>query len=66
MQTSNNYDKGVFNGEMGQIILVDNEAKRFTVQFDIASSNTSNRKPTSSSWPTPSPSISHRAANSRW
>lgn len=35
MQTSNNYDKGVFNGEMGQIILVDNEAKRFTVQFDI-------------------------------
>jgi exodeoxyribonuclease V alpha subunit len=35
MQTSNNYDKGVFNGEMGQIILVDNEAKKFTVQFDV-------------------------------
>ena len=35
MQTSNNYDKGFFNCEMGQIILVDNEANRFTVQFDI-------------------------------
>ena len=35
MQTSNNYDKGVFNGEMGQILLIDNDARKFTVQFDV-------------------------------
>ena len=35
MQTSNNYDKGVFNGELGQILFIDNETRKFTVQFDV-------------------------------
>lgn len=35
MQTSNNYDKGVFNGEMGLVTLVDTEANCFTVLFDV-------------------------------
>ena len=34
MQTRNNYDKGVFNGEMGRVLFVDNSSKNFTVQFD--------------------------------
>ena len=35
MQTANNYDKGVFNGELGQILFIDNETRKFTVQFDV-------------------------------
>ena len=35
MQVANNYDKGVFNGEMGQISRVDTAAKKFAVVFDI-------------------------------
>ncbi|MCF7853601.1 MAG: ATP-dependent RecD-like DNA helicase [Candidatus Pacebacteria bacterium] len=34
MQTVNNYDKGVFNGELGQIIHVDAKRKTFKVMFD--------------------------------
>jgi exodeoxyribonuclease V alpha subunit len=35
MQTVNNYDKGVFNGELGHINLVDRKNKTFRVSFDI-------------------------------
>ncbi len=35
MQTANNYDKGVFNGELGQIVNIDNENKNFQVMFDV-------------------------------
>ncbi|MBR0458785.1 MAG: ATP-dependent RecD-like DNA helicase [Victivallales bacterium] len=35
MQTSNNYDKGVFNGEMGIITTIDDTAGEFYVQFDV-------------------------------
>ena len=34
MQTSNNYDKGVFNGEMGIVSSIDKETARFSVLFD--------------------------------
>ncbi len=34
MQTKNNYDKMVFNGDLGRIIAVDTEAKSFRVAFD--------------------------------
>ena len=34
MQTKNNYDKQVFNGDMGRIVAVDREAKSFSVAFD--------------------------------
>ncbi|MBR7131317.1 MAG: ATP-dependent RecD-like DNA helicase [Lentisphaeria bacterium] len=34
MQTSNNYDKSVFNGDLGKIIKLDNVAKKFHVCFD--------------------------------
>ncbi len=34
MQISNNYDKGVFNGEMGLVSAVSNDTKTFTVLFD--------------------------------
>ena len=34
MQTSNNYDKLVFNGDMGRIESIFTGAKRFTVRFD--------------------------------
>ena len=34
MQTANNYDKGVFNGEMGLIASIDNANKKFVVHFD--------------------------------
>lgn len=33
MQTENNYDKGVFNGDVGIIAMVDPEKERFTVDF---------------------------------
>ncbi len=36
MQTSNNYDKNVFNGDMGRIGEIDYENKRFKVFFDDA------------------------------
>ncbi len=35
MQITNNYDKGVFNGELGQIAGIDGTAKTFRVAFDI-------------------------------
>jgi len=35
MQTANNYDKGVFNGEMGRIIEIDATARTFKVAFDV-------------------------------
>jgi len=35
MQTVNNYDKGVFNGELGRIGEVNSKAKTFTVDFDV-------------------------------
>jgi exodeoxyribonuclease V alpha subunit len=34
MQTSNNYDKGVFNGDLGRISSVNYSGKRFRVDFD--------------------------------
>ena len=34
MQTSNNYDKNIFNGDMGQIIKLEETAKKFHVCFD--------------------------------
>lgn len=35
MQVVNNYEKGVFNGELGQIIQVDNENNRLEINFDL-------------------------------
>ena len=35
MQTSNNYDKGVFNGEVGVVTDIDNENNTFHVLFDV-------------------------------
>ena len=34
MQNANNYDKNVFNGDLGQIIKMDTNARNFTVCFD--------------------------------
>ena len=34
MQISNNYDKNVFNGEMGRILSIDNQSKTFSVLFE--------------------------------
>lgn len=34
MQNSNNYDKNVFNGDLGQIIKINDQSKTFTVCFD--------------------------------
>lgn len=34
MQTANNYDKGVFNGDLGRIEAIDIENKKFIVKFD--------------------------------
>ena len=34
MQTANNYDKNVFNGDMGRIAEIDNSRKLFVVNFD--------------------------------
>ena len=34
MQTSNNYDKGVFNGDSGLIKRIDHGKKKFFVEFD--------------------------------
>lgn len=36
MQTVNNYDKGVFNGELGRIVGIDRGTKTFRVAFDSA------------------------------
>ena len=35
MQLKNNYDKGVFNGDIGIISAVDTEERELTVDFDI-------------------------------
>ena len=35
MQIRNNYDKGVFNGDMGRISRIDHSKKSFLVRFDI-------------------------------
>ena len=35
MQTSTNYDKGVFNGEVGVVTDIDNENDTFHVLFDV-------------------------------
>lgn len=35
MQTANNYDKGVFNGELGQVAEVDPPSRTFSVAFDV-------------------------------
>ncbi len=35
MQVVNNYDKGVFNGELGQVISIDHEENRLTAAFDV-------------------------------
>ena len=35
MQTVNNYDKGVFNGELGSIREIDGKKKTLTIDFDI-------------------------------
>ncbi len=34
MQTSNNYDKNVFNGDMGRIVEIDRSRKLFVINFD--------------------------------
>jgi exodeoxyribonuclease V alpha subunit len=34
MQIKNNYDKEVFNGDMGRITWIDEEARELTVSFD--------------------------------
>ena len=34
MQTSNNYDKAVFNGDMGRIASIDHHEKKFRVAFE--------------------------------
>ncbi len=36
MQTRNNYDKDVFNGDIGRVISVDRERRSLTVRFDTA------------------------------
>ncbi len=36
MQTANNYDKSVFNGDLGKIIHINYSEKKFTVAFDSA------------------------------
>ena len=35
MQIRNNYDKGVFNGDMGRLVRIDHAKKTFAVRFDI-------------------------------
>ena len=39
MQISNNYDKGVFNGDMGKIIAIRHDEKTFTASFDTGNVN---------------------------
>ena len=39
MQISNNYDKGVFNGDMGRIVAIRHDEKTFTVSFDTGNVN---------------------------
>lgn len=34
IQTTNNYDKGVFNGDIGQIVRLDAEEREVTIRFD--------------------------------
>ena len=34
MQTRNNYDKSVFNGDIGKIVEIDQEARSVTIRFD--------------------------------
>ncbi|MCI5779136.1 MAG: ATP-dependent RecD-like DNA helicase [Lentisphaeria bacterium] len=34
MQNANNYDKNIFNGDLGRIVRIDRDAKQFTALFD--------------------------------
>ena len=65
IQTRNNYDKDVFNGDIGHISAIETEPVKVIVSFDdSAASPTSRANWTNCSPPTPSPSTRARAANS--
>src|SRR5690606_8007117 len=34
MQTANNYDKGVFNGDIGRVLQVNEETREVSIDFD--------------------------------
>jgi exodeoxyribonuclease V alpha subunit len=64
----NNYELGVFNGDIGVIRQIDNEQMTCVVAFPRINARCATSATTSWSWtwPTPSPSTNPRAANSRW
>ncbi|WP_281492073.1 hypothetical protein [Desulfosarcina cetonica] len=63
----NNYDLGVFNGDIGRIVAIDNAALTCTVSFfpTTARWNTSVTTSSNWTWPTPSRFTNPRAANSK-
>ena len=65
IQTENDYDKEVFNGDIGLIQSIDAENQELVVDFDGRAVHTTSATWTSSRSPTPSRSTSPRAASTR-
>jgi ATP-dependent exoDNAse (exonuclease V) alpha subunit len=63
MQIRNNYDKEVFNGDIGSIVAVDPEERDPSLTWTAAAWATILPISTSSCMPTPEPSTNRRAAN---
>ena len=65
MQIRNDYEKEVFNGDIGMIVHVDSAASGSSSSSTAAPSSTRRTSSTTSPWPTPSRSTRPRAANTR-
>ena len=66
MQTQNNYDKDVYNGDIGSLAGLDLIEHTLTVDFDGRQVIYDwSARPTSSCWPTPSRCTRARARSSR-
>jgi exodeoxyribonuclease V alpha subunit len=61
MQVSNDYERDVFNGDLGIISAIDPEEGALTVTFDGRAVNTASASWTSSCWPMPRRSTRRRA-----
>ncbi|MBO5309190.1 MAG: hypothetical protein J6C40_14430 [Lentisphaeria bacterium] len=66
MQTVNNYDKSVFNGDLGTLVRINTAEKKFTVQFDGTRDVEYNFDESDQlRAPTPLPYTNRRGVNSR-
>ena len=66
MQIVNDYDKEVYNGDIGRIASVDPERAELVIRFRSATSPTASMNWTRWRWPTPRRSTRARGRSTRW